>query len=196
MREKRKGPISRAGGLVDSVAATVRRMQRDREPRVLAYDPTGYARLVQPEARGHERILEIGEEMVALAAAERRESGRATQTGSGPAKSGGRGARTGSKAARTGSKAARTGSRTGAGTGSRAARTGSKAAAKPGPKRAGAAGAKAGGAGSKERAAGSTKARAAGSTNARAAGSKARATTRPGASRSRKSKPAAPKEDT
>ena len=160
MREKRKGPISRAGGLVDSVAATVRRMQRDREPRVLAYDPTGYARLVQPEARGHERILEIGEEMVALAAAERREAGRATQTGSGPAKSGGRGARTGSKAARTGSKAARTGSKaartgskaartgskTGAGTGSRAARTGSKAAAKPERKRAGAAGAQAGGA--------------------------------------------------
>ena len=196
MREKRKGPISRAGGLVDSVAATVRRMQRDREPRVLAYDPTGYARLVQPEARGHERILEIGEEMVALAAAERRESGRATQTGSGPAKSGGRGARTGSKAARTGSKTGRTGSKAAAGTGSRAARTGSKAAAKPEPKRAGAAGAKAGGAGSKARAAGSTKARAAGSTQARAAGSKARATTRPGASRSRKSKPAAPKEDT
>jgi hypothetical protein len=69
VREKRKGPISRAGGLVDSVAATVRRMQRDREPRVIAYDPTGYARLIQPESRGHERILEIGEEMVALAAA-------------------------------------------------------------------------------------------------------------------------------
>ena len=67
MREKRKGPMSLAGGLVDSVAATVRRMQRDREPRVLAYDPTGYARLIQPDARGHDRILEIGEEMVALA---------------------------------------------------------------------------------------------------------------------------------
>ena len=68
MKEKRKGPISIAGGLVDSVAATVRRMQRDREPRALAYDPTGYARLIQPEARGHERILEIAEEMVTLAA--------------------------------------------------------------------------------------------------------------------------------
>ena len=68
MKERRKGPISRAGGLVDSVAATVRRMQREREPRVLAYDPTGYARLVQPEARGHERVLELAEEMVILAA--------------------------------------------------------------------------------------------------------------------------------
>jgi hypothetical protein len=67
VKEKRKGPISIAGGLVDSVAATVRRMQRDREPRALAYDPTGYARLIQPDARGHERILEIAEEMVALA---------------------------------------------------------------------------------------------------------------------------------
>jgi hypothetical protein len=67
VKEKRKGPISIAGGLVDSVAATVRRMQRDREPRALAYDPTGYARLIQPEARGHERILEIAESMVALA---------------------------------------------------------------------------------------------------------------------------------
>jgi hypothetical protein len=67
VREKRKGPISIAGGLVDSVAATVRRMQRDREPRALAYDPTGYARLIQPEARGHERILEIAEAMVAQA---------------------------------------------------------------------------------------------------------------------------------
>ena len=67
MRERRKGPISIAGGLVDSVAATVRRMQRDREPRALAYDPTGYARLIQPEARGHARILEIAEAMIAQA---------------------------------------------------------------------------------------------------------------------------------
>ena len=65
MKEKRKGPISRAAGLAEGVAATVRRMQREREPRVLVYDPTGYARLVQPEARGHARIMELAEEMVA-----------------------------------------------------------------------------------------------------------------------------------
>jgi hypothetical protein len=67
VREKRKGPISRAAGLAETVAATVRRMQREREPRVLVYDPTGYARLVQPEARGHARVMELAEEMVALA---------------------------------------------------------------------------------------------------------------------------------
>jgi hypothetical protein len=57
VKEKRKGPISRAAGLAEGVAATVRRMQREREPRVLVYDPTGYARLVQPEARGHSRFI-------------------------------------------------------------------------------------------------------------------------------------------
>jgi hypothetical protein len=64
VKEKRKGPISRAAGLAEGVAATVRRMQREREPRVLVYDPSGYARLVQPEARGHDRIMELAEQMV------------------------------------------------------------------------------------------------------------------------------------
>jgi hypothetical protein len=77
VREKRKGPMSIAGGLVDSVAATVRRMQRDREPRALVYDPTGYARLIQPEARGHARILEIAEAMVAQAGSDG--AGRSTK---------------------------------------------------------------------------------------------------------------------
>jgi hypothetical protein len=137
MKAKRKGPISRAGGLVDSVAATVRRMQRDREPRVLAYDPTGYARLIQPEARGHERILEIGEEMVALAAAERRESGRATKAESGAAtrpapkaaKPKPKAGTAGSKARTAGSKARAAGSKTGT-TGSKARKAGSKAGSK------------------------------------------------------------------
>jgi hypothetical protein len=66
VKEKRKGPISRAAGLAEGVAATVRRLQREREPQVLVYDPTGYARLVQPEARGQDRIMDVAEEMVAL----------------------------------------------------------------------------------------------------------------------------------
>ena len=68
MRERRKGPIGRAAGLAEGVAATVRRMQREREPRVLVYDPSGYARLVQPEARGHDRIMSLAEEMLSEAA--------------------------------------------------------------------------------------------------------------------------------
>jgi hypothetical protein len=67
VRERRKGPIGRAAGLAGGVAATVRRMQREREPRVLLYDETGYARLVQPEARGNQRMLEIAERMVQIA---------------------------------------------------------------------------------------------------------------------------------
>jgi len=48
------------------MAATVRRLQRDREPRVLVYDPAGESRLLQPESRGYERVLEVCEQMVAL----------------------------------------------------------------------------------------------------------------------------------
>jgi hypothetical protein len=66
VKEKRKGPIGRAAGLAEGVAATVRRLQREREPRVLVYDETGYARLVQPNGRGYERLLEAAEKMVAL----------------------------------------------------------------------------------------------------------------------------------
>ena len=66
MKEKRKGPIGRAAGLAEGVAATVRRMQRDREPRVLLYDATGYARLLQPEARGYEKALDVSESMVRI----------------------------------------------------------------------------------------------------------------------------------
>jgi hypothetical protein len=66
VRERRKGPIGRAAGLAEGVAATMRRMQREREPRVLVYDETGYARLVQPDGRGYERLLQTAEGMVEL----------------------------------------------------------------------------------------------------------------------------------
>jgi hypothetical protein len=66
VKEKRKGPIGRAAGLAEGVAATVRRMQREREPRVLVYDETGYARLVQPNGRGYEHLQDTAERMVAL----------------------------------------------------------------------------------------------------------------------------------
>ena len=48
------------------MAATVRRLQRDREPRVLVYDAAGESRLLQPESRGYDRVLEACDEMVAL----------------------------------------------------------------------------------------------------------------------------------
>jgi hypothetical protein len=66
MRGRRKGPIGRAADLAEGFAATMRRMQREREPRVLVYDETGYARLVQPDGRGYERLLEAADSMVAL----------------------------------------------------------------------------------------------------------------------------------
>jgi hypothetical protein len=64
--KERKSALGRATGLAEGVAATVRRMARDREPRVMVYDAAGYARLLQPEARGHDRILELSSRMVEL----------------------------------------------------------------------------------------------------------------------------------
>jgi hypothetical protein len=64
--KERKGALGRATGLAEGVAATMRRMARDREPRVMVYDAAGYSRLLQPEARGHDRILELSGRMVEL----------------------------------------------------------------------------------------------------------------------------------
>ena len=66
MKEK-KGAIGRASDLAGGVAATMRRIARDREPRVLVYDAAGRARLLQPAARGQARVLELSERMVELA---------------------------------------------------------------------------------------------------------------------------------
>jgi hypothetical protein len=65
--KEKKGAFGRATGLAGGAAATMRRIARDREPRVLLYDAAGLARLLQPEARGHARVLELSERMVALA---------------------------------------------------------------------------------------------------------------------------------
>ncbi len=67
MKERRKGPLSRAAGLAEGMAATVRRMQREREPRVLLYARPGEPRILTPGAKGQDRILEVAERMVALA---------------------------------------------------------------------------------------------------------------------------------
>ena len=64
--KERRGAIGRATGIAEGVAAAVRRIARDREPRVLVYDAAGYARLLQPESRGHDRVLEVSERMVEL----------------------------------------------------------------------------------------------------------------------------------
>lgn len=66
MREKRKGPIGRATGLAEGVAAAVRRAQRDRAPRVLLYDEAGISRTLQPDTAGYDLVLDACERLVAL----------------------------------------------------------------------------------------------------------------------------------
>jgi hypothetical protein len=74
--KEKKSALGRATGLAAGAAATMRRIARDREPRVLLYDAAGHAKLLQPEARGHERVLDLSERMVALAAESAKEEAR------------------------------------------------------------------------------------------------------------------------
>jgi hypothetical protein len=69
--KERRGAIGRATGLAEGVAATVRRMQRDREPRVLVYDAQGGSRLLHPESRGYERLMDVCARMVEVVGPER-----------------------------------------------------------------------------------------------------------------------------
>ena len=73
MRERRRGPLGRATGIAEGVAAAVRRAQRDREPRVLLYDGTGRARRLGQEMRGYDEVLELCERIVDLVEPRRRE---------------------------------------------------------------------------------------------------------------------------
>ena len=66
MKEKRKGPIGRAAGLAEGMANTMRRMQRDREPRVLLYDSTGLRAPAPAERAGHQSVIAVAERMVRL----------------------------------------------------------------------------------------------------------------------------------
>ena len=67
MKETPKGAVARATVFAEGVAAAVRRRQREREPRVVLYARPGDPQLLPPGSKGHDRILEIAEEMVELA---------------------------------------------------------------------------------------------------------------------------------
>jgi hypothetical protein len=66
VKERRKGPLGRATGIAEGVAAAVRRRAREREPRVLVYLRPGFPQLVQPGSREWDRLLGICERMVEL----------------------------------------------------------------------------------------------------------------------------------
>jgi hypothetical protein len=66
MKERRRGPIGRATGLAEGVAAAVRRAQRDRAPRVLLYDEAGISRTLQPDTAGYDLVLDACERLVEL----------------------------------------------------------------------------------------------------------------------------------
>ncbi|MGI8845532.1 MAG: hypothetical protein ACR2HC_05055 [Thermoleophilaceae bacterium] len=67
MRERPRGTVARATAVAEGVATVMRRRARDREPRVLLYRRPGDPRVLAPGAKGHDRVLDVAEEMVALA---------------------------------------------------------------------------------------------------------------------------------
>ena len=75
MKERKKGPIGRATGIAEGVAAAVRRAQRDRAPRVLLYDEAGISRTLQPDTAGYDRVLDACDRLVELVS----DSGRAEE---------------------------------------------------------------------------------------------------------------------
>jgi hypothetical protein len=69
VKERRKGPIGRATGIAEGVAAAVRRAQQGRAPRVLLYDEAGISRTLRPDTAGYDRVLDACERLVELVGA-------------------------------------------------------------------------------------------------------------------------------
>jgi len=67
VKERPKGAVARATAVVDGVAGAVRRRQREREPRVLLYRAPGDPRLLPPGAKGQDDLIDIADQLVALA---------------------------------------------------------------------------------------------------------------------------------
>ena len=70
MRERR-GPLGRATGLAEGMATAMRRIQREREPRVMVYDAEGEPTVLQPHSRGYDRVLDAALHMVEAVVPER-----------------------------------------------------------------------------------------------------------------------------
>lgn len=69
MKERPKGAVARATAVAEGMAGAVRRRQREREPRVLLYSAPGAPRLLSPGAKGQDDLLDVAEQLVALAKA-------------------------------------------------------------------------------------------------------------------------------
>jgi hypothetical protein len=53
--------------LADTITGTMRRRQRDREPRVLLYDGDGLSRRLPPDDGAHTEIVDLATRLVELA---------------------------------------------------------------------------------------------------------------------------------
>jgi hypothetical protein len=65
--KERRGPLRRVGAMAGEVAASLRRRQQGREPRVILYDADGHARSLQPGSDGREQIVVAAEQVLEAA---------------------------------------------------------------------------------------------------------------------------------
>jgi hypothetical protein len=69
--KERKGPLGRTVDIVaGTVADTVRRRRQARVPRALVYDAEGHPRVVPAGSEAQDRLVELAESLVTLAADE------------------------------------------------------------------------------------------------------------------------------
>ena len=64
--KERRSTVSRLTGLAEGVAASARRRQRDRAPRVLLYDADGHPATLPPDAPGFDDIVRAAGRMIEL----------------------------------------------------------------------------------------------------------------------------------
>jgi hypothetical protein len=62
--KEQKGQFAK---LADTISGTMRRRQRDREPRVLLYDAAGHPRRLPPGDGAHAEIVDLAVRLVELA---------------------------------------------------------------------------------------------------------------------------------
>ncbi|MBA2505734.1 MAG: hypothetical protein H0V29_07295 [Thermoleophilaceae bacterium] len=63
----RRGPLGPFGALAEEAAATLRRRQADRGPRVVVYDGAGHARTLPEGTEARRHLLEAADELIDLA---------------------------------------------------------------------------------------------------------------------------------
>jgi hypothetical protein len=79
--KERRGTVSRLTGLAEGVAASARRRQRDRAPRVLVYDDAGHPAVLASDDPSFDALVSAAERMIDIAEGGAPDGGDHSSTG-------------------------------------------------------------------------------------------------------------------